>query len=162
VLPVVVGILTSLIIFAAKVWIDRSLKPWLFEIFSKGSYHVTGTWLSDFEVEIGDRKIQCIETINLVQVARKVTGETDYKEFWINDQGEKELRKSFRFQSEGHFESRMLNLTFYCQSGDTMERGTAAMFATNDDEMVGYDCFYDPDVGKIVASEVKWHRQNKR
>lgn len=156
IVPVMLGIITTIIMFMAKAFFNDTLMPW-YKSRMEQSYIVKGRWKAITNPEY-DKKIKYEETIYIQQLSEKVWGDIFYKEISVNDKDVKTLTEK-HFEFEGTFSDSILSATYWNPDRQQKGRGTFCLFSQDSDVLKGKYSWYEPETKEVEAGNYIWERQ---
>ncbi|MEO1235863.1 MAG: hypothetical protein AAFX76_03635 [Planctomycetota bacterium] len=158
VLPVLLGIATTILVFLAKAYFSNTFMPW-YKHRIEQSFTVKGRWKATTNPSYDAAK-KYEETIYIQQLSEKIWGDIFYKETVTHpDNSTEDIEKHFEF--EGTFANSVLSATYWNPDRTQKGRGTFCLYSRDSDILTGKYSWYEPDTGVIEAGDYEWERQEK-
>lgn len=154
-LPILLGIATTIIVFLTKTYFNDSFMPWYKSRMEK-SYVVRGKWGAVTNPSYDDSK-QYKETIYIQQLSERVCGDIFYEEEQI-DSSSDEKAKAKHFKFEGSFSDSVLSATYWNPDREQKGRGTFCLYSKNSDTLQGKYSWYEPEVNRVESGDYVWRK----
>lgn len=155
VLPILLGILTTAIIFLGRFIFTNLLLPRYHE-FKLTGHSIEGNWEANFDDKF-DPKIKCNEQIKIIQSGSEIKGTVQYSEI---DKNNSSILSIKTFTVEGNFENDILSMIYWCENKKKKGRGTFCLKSETDDLLNGKYSWYEPKTKNIESFDYKWKRVN--
>lgn len=156
ILPVLLGILTTVVVFMAKAYFNDTFMPW-YKNKMEQSYTVKGRWKSVTNPTYSPNYTY-EETIYIQQLSEKIWGNIFYKELFDSEnEGQQITEKHFQF--DGTFTDSVLSATYWNPDRQQKGRGTFCLYSHESDILKGKYSWYEPNTKEIESGEYVWERQ---
>ena len=156
ILPVVLGIITTIIILFVKTSFHGSFMPWYKSKMEKG-YIIRGNWKATTNPEYS-KNSKYEETIFIQQLSEKIWGDIYYKEtIKQTDSNEIIIEKHFEF--EGNFTDSVLSAVYWNPDREDKGRGTFCLYSHDSKTLSGKYSWWDPDTKAIETGRYVWEKK---
>jgi hypothetical protein len=155
IIPIVIGILTSAIIFLSQQLFSHVFMPW----YRKQTYRgliLEGNWESQFVAKY-DASVTCRESAAMRQHATDINGDISY----VEQGADKKIIKQKSFRFIGRYIDGVLVATYV--NTDPRQLGMGSFTLKIQDEgrrLVGKYSWLDPETGNVEADQYEWTRKS--
>jgi len=160
VLPVVLGIVTTAVIFIARSYYFDSFLPRQVSEKQKilGTLSLAGTWKAETNPSY-DPSRRYIETIHIQHQEQTVRGDIFYREVNTeNNQNEEVQLNEKHFEFTGTVVNEVLAATYLNTDARSKGRGTFCLYSTDDDVLEGQFSWYEPSTRQVESGKYVWKR----
>jgi hypothetical protein len=157
ILPILLGIVTTIFIFFGKSLISDTIIPLWVEKKNRSNHLIAGKWKAVTNPTY-DTERSYAETIHLRQIGEDVIGDIFYKELARDSNQTAIDLKEKHFELKGTFADLVLSATYYNTERRSRGRGTFCLFSVDDQTLKGKFSWYEPHSGNIEAGEYHWKR----
>ena len=157
ILPVLLGIITTIIILFVKTSFHDSFMPWYKSKMEKG-YIVRGNWKATTNPEYSENT-KYDESIFIQQLSEKIWGDIYYKETKIQDDGSKIITEK-HFEFDGNFTDNVLSAVYWNPDREDKGRGTFCLYSQDAKTLSGKYSWWDPDTKEIEAGTYIWGKKS--
>lgn len=155
VLPIGLGIITTIIILLAQTYFRNTFMPW-YKFKMEKSFTVKGQWKSITNPSYSSGT-KYEETIYIQQLSERIWGDIFYKEL-IDGKDDETTKNEKHFEFEGSFADSILSATYWNPDRKQKGRGAFCLFSNEDNILEGKYSWYEPTTKKVEMGEYIWER----